>query len=172
PRKGIPVLIRAFDHLPPDLPIHILLIGTGMGSPKLARLIARSPYRDRFHVLGFRDDAPQIMAASDVSVLPSLRREGLRRSIIESMAYETTPIVTDCGGSPELVEHERSGLVVPPGDARALAAAILRLYSDRQTCRELGRNARRRIASEFTVEKSAAETLALYNKLVSDPSAA
>ncbi|HEX7082107.1 MAG TPA: glycosyltransferase family 4 protein [Gammaproteobacteria bacterium] len=174
PRKGIPVLIRACDHLPAGLPIHVLLVGVGTASAEITRLIRRSPYRDRFHVLGFREDAPQIMAASDVTVLPSLRREGLPRSVIESMAYETTPIVTDAGGSPELVEHERSGLIVPAGDARALAAAILRLYVDRDACRDLGRNARRRIATAFTVERTAAQTLALYRELVSssDPSGA
>ena len=166
PRKGIPVLIRACDHLPGGLPIHVLLIGTGMASPNITRLIRRSPYRDRFHVLGFREDAPQIMAASDVTVLPSLRREGLPRSVIESMAYETAPIVSDAGGSPELVEHERSGLVVPAGDSKALAAAILRLYVDRDACETLGRNARRRIGTAFTVEKTATQTLAMYRELL------
>src|SRR5690606_31622994 len=120
PRKGIPVLIRASEHLPAGLPIHFVLVGTGMTAPAITRLIRRTPYRDRFHVLGFRDDAPEILAASDLSVLPSLRREGLPRSVIESMAYCTPPIVSDAGGSPELVEHERSGLVVPAGDDDAL----------------------------------------------------
>jgi glycosyltransferase involved in cell wall biosynthesis len=167
PRKGIPVLIRASEYLPPALPIHFLLVGLGMTAPAITRLIRRSPYRDRFHVLGYREDAPQILAASDVSVLPSLRREGLPRSVIESMALETAPIVSDAGGSPELVEHERSGLIVPAGDAEALAAAIQRLYADRKLCFELGRNARRRIATSFTVEKTAAQLLAMYRELVS-----
>lgn len=174
PRKGIPILIRSSEFLPAGLPIHFLLVGTGMTSPSITRVIRRSPYRDRFHVLGYREDAPQILAASDVSVLPSLRREGLPRSVIESMAYRTPPIVSDAGGSPELVEHERSGLVVPAGDPEALGAAILRLYVDRDFCAELGRNARRRIATTFTVERTAEETLKLYERLVSssDPSTA
>ncbi len=167
PRKGIPVLIDAAAHLPAGLPIHFLLVGTGMTSTPIVRAIRRSPYRNRIHVLGYRDDAPQILAASDVSVLPSLRREGLPRSVIESMAYRTPPIVSDAGGSPELVEHERSGLVVPAGDPAALGAAILRLYHDRDGLRELGRNARCRIATAFTVEKTAAETLRLYESLLS-----
>lgn len=174
PRKGIPVLIRSAEHLPAGLPIHFVLVGTGMTSPAISRLIRRSPYRDRFHVLGYRDDAPQILAASDVSVLPSLRREGLPRSVIESMAYRVPAIVSDAGGSPELVEHERSGLVVPAGNPEALGAAILRLYADRGLCAELGRAARRRIGSTFTVERTAAETLELYERLLtsSDPSGA
>jgi glycosyltransferase involved in cell wall biosynthesis len=166
PRKGIPVLVRASEHLPAGLPIHFILVGTGMTSPSITRLIRRSPYRDRFHVLGYRNDATQILAASDVSVLPSLRREGLPRSVIESMAYRVPAIVSDAGGSPELVEHERSGLVVRAGDPEELGAAILRLYVDRELCAELGVNARRRIATTFTVEKTAAETLKVYEDLV------
>lgn len=165
-RNGIPVLVRASEHLPAGLPIHIVLVGTGMTAPAITRLIRRTPYRDRFHVLGFRDDAPQILAASDISVLPSMRGEGLSGAVAESMAYRTPPIVSDAGGSPELVEHERSGLIVPAGDDEALAAAILRLYTDRDFCADLGRNAQRRLATAFTVEKSAAQTFALYEALL------
>lgn len=174
PRRGVPVLIRATESMPAGLPIHFLLVGTGMTSPPITRVIRRSPYRDHFHVLGYRDDAPRILAASHVSVSPSLRREGLPRSVIESMAYRVPAVVSDAGGGPELVEHERSGLVVPAGDHEALGAALLRLYVDREFCAELGRNARRRIASTFTVERTAAETLELYERLLtsSDPSGA
>ncbi len=167
PRKGLPLFIDACASLPADLDMHFLLIGRGMDSPELLRRIARSPNPDRFHVLGFRSDSPQLMAASDVSVLPSLRREGLPRSIIESMSYRTTPVVSDAGGSPELVEHGRSGLVVPAGDAGALAEALESLRRDPDGCRELGENARIRIASDFDVEMTAQKTLALYRELAS-----
>src|SRR5690606_42011062 len=68
-------------------------------------------------------DLPAIAAAADLFVLPSIKREGLARSLIEAMILGTPPIVTDCGGSPELVVHEESGLVVPVRDSAALAAA-------------------------------------------------
>lgn len=165
PRKGLPLFIDACASLPAELDMHFLLIGRGMDSADLLRRIARSPCPDRFHVLGFRSDAGRLMAASDVSVLPSLRREGLPRSIIESMSYRTTPVVSDAGGSPELVEHGRSGLVVPAGDAGALADALASLRRDPDWCRELGENARERIASDFRVETTARKTLELYTEL-------
>ena len=108
PRKGIEVLVDAFGRLPAEA--HLLLIGAGMDAPRLARRIAASPAADRIHVLGYRSDAPAMTAACDVFVLPSTKREGLARSLIEAMAYGVAPVVTDCGGSPELVVHGVSGL--------------------------------------------------------------
>jgi glycosyltransferase involved in cell wall biosynthesis len=167
PRKGIPLFIDSLAALPVDPAVHILLVGKGMDSPSIGRRIAHSPHRDRIHVLGFRFEAPRLIAASDVLVLPSLRREGLPRSVIEAMAYETTPVVSDSGGNPELVEHECSGLVFPAGDVDALGRALLSLYDDRENCRRLGEQARLRIASDFRVESTVDRTLDLYNELVS-----
>jgi glycosyltransferase involved in cell wall biosynthesis len=99
-------------------------------------------------------------------VLPSLKREGLPRSVIEAMAYETTPVVSDSGGNPELVENGVSGLVVPAGDVNALGQALLSLYRDRDRCRQLGTQARVRIATDFRVEATVEKTLALYREIV------
>jgi L-malate glycosyltransferase len=171
-RQRVRDVVRACDHLPSDLPIYFLLVGAAVVGAGLLGLVERSPYRDRFHVLGERDDAPQIVAASNVSVLPSAAGDALPSALFESMAYETPPIVDDAGGASEIVEHERSGLVVPAGDPKAVAAAILRLYNDRETCRRLGLGARRRVASEFTVQRAAAATLAMYRDVVNGPLAA
>ena len=75
-------------------------------------------------------------------------------------------MVSDSGGNPELVEHERSGLVVPAGDVDALGAALRSLYDDRERCRNLGEQARLRIATDFRVETTVEKTLSLYNELV------
>ena len=166
PRKCVPLFVDSLAALPVDSKLHILLAGNGMDSPSIARRIAQSPHRDRIHVLGFRTDAPALMATSDVLVLPSLKREGLPRSVIEAMVYKTTPVVSDSGGNPELVEHERSGLVVPAGDVDALGAALRSLYDDRERCRNLGEQARLRIATDFRVETTVEKTLSLYNELV------
>lgn len=172
PELGAAWLARAAEHLPAGLPIHFLLLGRGLSRPAAARLVRRSPYRDRFHPLGFREDASRILAASDAMVRPAARWEGVPRTTVEAMVYRTVPIVAAGGGSAELVEHERSGLVVPGGDGPALAEALLRLYRDRGLRAELGRNARRRIASVFTVEKSAARAERMYRELTGGPSGA
>ncbi len=165
PRKGIEVLVDALGRLPTSAEVHLLLVGN-MDSPALRRRIESSPARERIRLLGYRRDAPAVVAACDAAVLPSLRREGLPKTVIEAMAYAVPPVVTEVGGSPELVEHGRSGLVVPPGDPAALAAALLELYEDRDRARALGAAARRRIAENFPIGRTIEQTAALYAELV------
>lgn len=164
PRKGIEVLVNAMADLPVDCNAHLLLIGQ-MESQGLTDAIQRAGVGDRVHRLGFRKDAPSITAACDAFVLPSVKREGLARSLIEAMAYGVAPIVTDCGGSPELVLHEECGLVVPVRSAPALRDAIVRLQRDPQLRKRFGAAARQRIASDFRIETTIEKTLALYGDL-------
>ncbi|MGB5335531.1 MAG: glycosyltransferase [Woeseiaceae bacterium] len=168
PRKGIDFLIDAVEMLPRDLPVHLLLVGN-MDARKLSRRIEKSPVRERIHRSGFRTDAPAISAACDIFCLPSTKREGLARSVIEAMAYRVPPIVTDSGGSPELVVDGVSGFVVPPRDAKAIAVAIETLYRDDALRRRMGDAARQRIASDFRNEDTVMKTIALYQELVPDP---
>jgi L-malate glycosyltransferase len=168
PRKGIEVLVDAFGQLPSAA--HLLLIGGGMDAPRLARRIAASAAADRIHVLGYRNDAPALTAACDVFVLPSTKREGLARSLIEAMAYGVAPVVTACGGSPELVVRGISGLVVPVADTDALAMAVGTLFDDAALRARLGAAARERIGRDFRIEDTIAKTHALYASLVAERS--
>jgi len=168
PRKGIEYLIEAIESLPPEVPAHLLLIGR-MDAAKLAKRIAASPARERIHRAGFVRNAPELSAACDVFCMPSTKREGLARAIIEAMAYRVPPIVTDAGGSPELVVDGESGFVVPPRDARRLAGAIETLYRDEALRRRMGEAARDRIGTAFRNEDTVRETIALYEELVPDP---
>ena len=166
PRKGIEVLVDALAELPPDWPVHLMLVGR-MDAAGLARKIANSPARERIHRVGHRHGAPSLTAASDLFVLPSTKREGLARSLIEAMAYGVAPVVTKCGGSPELVVDGKTGLVVPVRDAAALARAIATLYEDAELRQRLGRAARERIGHDFRIEDTIEQTLELYRGLVS-----
>jgi glycosyltransferase involved in cell wall biosynthesis len=165
PRKGIEYLVAALANLPPD--VHLLLVGR-MSGARLAAAVAASPAKARIHLVGHRDDAPSLTAAADVFVLPSIKREGLARSLIEAMAYRVAPVVTDCGGSSELVVDGESGLVVPVRDSAALATAIRRLYDDAALRHKLGAAARERIGTHFRIETTIERTLALYRELAND----
>jgi glycosyltransferase involved in cell wall biosynthesis len=165
PRKGVEVLIEAFSSLPEDLPIYLLLAGY-MDSARLDKAIARSKNAARIRKLGFRRDAPALIGACQVAVLPSLRREGLPKTVIEAMAYGVTPIVTNVGGSAELVVDGESGLVVPPGDADAMARAILTLYNDESFRRRAGAAARERLATRFHTTATVSKTLAVYRDVL------
>ncbi|MBT8108702.1 MAG: glycosyltransferase family 4 protein [Gammaproteobacteria bacterium] len=166
PRKGLPYLVEAAKLLPHDADIHFLLIGN-IGGAKTLQRIAESPARDRFHLTGFRRDAPQVLASCNACILPAIKREGLPKGIIEGMVHAVTPIVTDSGGSPELIEHGKSGLIIPPQSSQAIADAILRLYEDRSVCRQMGVEAQRRIQRDFHVSKTIEQTLSLYRELCS-----
>ena len=168
PRKGIEFLVGAIEALPSDMPVHLLLVGH-MDAVELSARIEKSPVSKRIHRVGFRDDAPAMSAACDVFCLPSTKREGLARSLIEAMAYRVPPIVTNSGGSPELVVDGDSGLVVPPGDAQAIAFAIEALHEDPERRKRMGEAARERIATAFRNEDTVRKTAALYEELVPDP---
>lgn len=168
PRKGVEVLVDAMQYLPDDMPAHLLLVGD-MASPKLDRVIAASPAAARIHRPGYRKDAPRISAASDVFCLASTKREGLPRSVIEAMAYRVPAVVTDSGGSPELVVDGECGYVVPVQDSRALAEAFESLWRDPQRRARMGQAARDRIGTAFRHEATVEKTLALYRELVGEP---
>jgi glycosyltransferase involved in cell wall biosynthesis len=167
PRKGIEYLVEAMAQVPASWRAHLLLVGR-MDALRLEKIIAASPAAKRIHRLGHRDDAPSLTAACDVFVLPSVKREGLARSLIEAMAYGVAPIVSNCGGSPELVIDGVCGLVVPVRDAAAINGAIRRLYEDPALRRRLGAAARERIRTDFKIETTIEQTLKLYRDLVAE----
>jgi glycosyltransferase involved in cell wall biosynthesis len=166
PRKGVGVLVEATYRLPREADIHLLLAGGGLEEPELAKLIGASPMRERIHVAGFRRDATALVAACSASVLPSLKREGLPKTVIESMAFGVPPIVTDTGGSAELVLDGQSGLVVPPGDAGAIADAIRFLYENPTERALMGRRARERLDRHFNVADTVSRTKQLLEELL------
>lgn len=168
PRKGIDYLIDAIEAMPRDIPVHLVLIGR-MDADKLTTRIEKSPIGDRIHRVGFVDNAPELSAACDVFCMPSTKREGLARAIIEAMAHRVPPVVTEAGGSPELVVDGVSGYVVPPRDSAALAVAIEKLYRDGDLRQRMGDAARERIATAFRNEDTVMKTIALYEELVPDP---
>ena len=169
PRKGVPVLLEAIGKLPPGLDMHFLLAGTLMDKPEYQKLAAATSYADNIHLFGFLKRMPWILPNCDVAVLPSLRREGLPRGIIEAMIGGVVPIVTDSGGSPELIEEGKSGFVVPPGESQPITDRMLELYNDRELHSQMSDAARERIRNDFRVEDTAEKTIALYRELLDRP---
>jgi len=157
PRKGVPQLLEALQTLTDLEDLHVLLIGRGMEAASFEQGL--SP---RVHALGFRTDAPELLSACTATVLPALKREGLPKTVIESMVAGVPVLVTDSGGNAELIEHEVSGLVVAPGDVPALAAGIRRLHQERERLPEMGNAARQRIASTFHVKDSIEQSLRFF----------
>jgi glycosyltransferase involved in cell wall biosynthesis len=110
---------------------------------------------------GLRDDVPAVTAALDVAVLPSYREaQGL--AILEAMALRRPVVATSVGGVPEMIEHERSGLLVPPHDSAALAHAISRLLTDHPLADMLARTGHDLALARFSLSAMVAAVEALY----------
>lgn len=114
--------------------------------------------------LGMRVDVPDLLAAVDLFVLPS-RFEGLPLAVIEAMAAGLPVVATRVGGTDELVLDGVTGLLVPPGNAGALARAITELCRDPARAKAAGDAGRARYAAEFTAIWMASETARLYRSL-------
>ena len=165
PRKGLHVLMEATHHISPDIPVHLLLVGARPDDPKLREQVAAAAFPERVHALGYRDDAPEVSGASDVIVLPTTKREGLSRAILEGMAYGRPAVVTNTGGNAELVADGESGYVVAPEDPAALGNAIEVLAKDKILRERFGEEAKRRIRTLFNVEQGVAKMLSVYREL-------
>ncbi len=164
PVKGVDVAIRAFARLPEAMNAHLVLVGE-LRENHLPSLVTTLGLEGRVHFLGHRKDAVHIMPTFDVFLMPSLEREGLPRAVVEAMAQSIPVIVSSVGGLPELVEHEKSGLVIPPGKPDDLASAICALYERPDKGAELGRQARDRIADVFSVRRTIAQMKSLFENL-------
>ncbi len=162
PRKGVPVLVEAVGRLR-DRGIHLLLVGD-VRDVRIPRAVRRLALDSIVHTTGFRRDAPALAGTCDAFVMPSLRREGLARSVIEAMAQGVPPVVTNVGGLPELVVDGESGLVVPPNDPDALARAIQSLLDDASLRSRLGQAARQRIEAHFHVRDYIQRMRALFQE--------
>lgn len=168
PCKGVDVLLKA-TRLIYDIPnIYVLIVGQDVDNPVYQKEKENSPMADNIILAGFRTDAPQIIAASDVYVQPSTSREGMAKTIIEAMAQRIATVGTDVGGTKELIANEQSGFVVPPEDPNAIAQKIRTLFENPDLRRTLGDAARNRIATHFSVEKSIDKHLGFFEELLGE----
>ena len=136
--KGHEYLIEAVAKLKPDFPsLHLVIIGSGDRHDALLHQSELAGLRDAVHLLGHRDDIETCLAGMDLFVLPSLN-EGMGRALIEAMAAGLPVIASRVGGIPAVISHERTGLLVPPGDAGALAEALRRLLDRPEWATQLG----------------------------------
>ncbi len=159
-RKGHAVLLDAARRLSPAaLGLRYVFCGDGSEAGALAE--AAAPLGGAVCFAGFRRDVAACLAAADVVVLPSLR-EGLGVAALEAMAASRPLAASRVGGLAEVVVHEETGLLVPPGDPAALATALARLAGDRALRARLGDAGRARVLARYTSAQMAEGTLACY----------
>jgi glycosyltransferase involved in cell wall biosynthesis len=119
---------------------------------------------ERCVFLGHRSDVPDLLAAADLFVLPSLF-EGLPLSVLEAMAAQRPVVATAIGGTDEAVTHELTGLLVPPRDPAALASAIRRIRSDPALAHRLAAAGRDRVEREFSSVVTGHKVMSIYDDI-------
>lgn len=164
-QKGHRHLIDALAILAPRRPnLVTLLAGDGPLEQSLRAQCAALGLTDRIRFLGYRRDVAELLEAADIIVLPSLY-EGLPLAAIEALAAGRPMVATEVDGTPEVVIHERTGLLVPPANPVALAAAIERLLDDPALASRLASDGRKFVHENFAVQRQIEQTVALYSEL-------
>lgn len=165
PDKDPLTFVRAIAEVRTRVPdVQALLVGGGPLRPDVEREVAAAGLAGTLHLAGYRTDADRLLASADVAVLSS-REEGMGSVLLDASLFGLPIAATDAGGIPEVVLHERTGLIAPRESPGALGDAIVRLLLDRALARRLGDAARARV-QEFTVERMAERTEAVYRRIV------
>lgn len=164
--KGIPYLLKAFNKIPNELPIYLILIGRNMDNNDNLSLIRNGGKVKKARILGYRDDALNIVAASDVYINASIKGEAINRSLAEAMSLGIPPIASNISGNNEMVIDGECGLLFPSKDTKALSQAIHRIFDDRNLRERLGQNAISRIQHFLNLQTTIEKTKKLYDELI------
>lgn len=170
PQKGVDVLIEAADLLRGQIPAaRVEVFGSSQpGWERYAetvdRRIVELDLSGSVQLCGFVDRPSDHWRSASVYVQPS-RTEGLPLAVLEAMTMGLPVVASDVGGLPEVVEHGRTGFLVPPDDPKALSSAIADLLENREKARRIGAAARQRVLGRFTATSMTDAMEALYSEL-------
>lgn len=168
PPKGYDILLKA---IPIVLKVNpksrFLIVGDGYLKTNLETVVEKLKIKENVVFTGLRNDVRNILAISDLCVIPSIR-EGFSITLLEAMSVGRPIVATDVGGNAEAVIDRESGIIVQPGDPVALANGIITVLKDKKMAEELGIKAQKRFEEFFTIHKMIDETKRLYESLYSE----
>jgi glycosyltransferase involved in cell wall biosynthesis len=168
PEKGQEFVVCALPAVRAKIPgARLLLAGDGPCRARLEALARDLGLRDAVIFAGFVEDVPQVYAALDVFVFPSLA-EPLGTSLLAAMAWGLPVLAVASGGVPEYAEDGNNGLLVPRPDADLFAAGLLRLLGEESLRMRLGREARRGIEERFSVGRMVENTIRVYKDVLNE----
>jgi glycosyltransferase involved in cell wall biosynthesis len=166
--KGNDDVVDAMVWLAAAAPSARLLIVGARNPDWLYERVRRRRLNGRVRVIGYREDVPEILAASDCCVDASYAGLGLTGTLREALAVGTPVVATDLEGNPELVTHGVTGLLVPPRRADAMARALLEIMADRPRACAMAMEGRRRVEAMFSTVVKVERTEALYRRLLAE----
>jgi glycosyltransferase involved in cell wall biosynthesis len=165
--KGHRVLIESLRALKPAHPrLRLLILGDGPLRAELEDLVRRHHMDSSVVFTGLVKNPRAVLSLADIFVHPSLHREGLPLAVLEAMDLGLPVVASRIGGIPEAVEHDRSGVLVPPMDSLALSAAIDRLVRDSGERRAMGAAGRKAVAQRFRCDRMIAQIESLYDAML------
>ena len=164
-QKGHRVLFDALASTPALRDAHLVIVGDGELRAPLVAQAEGLGLAARTHFTGSRRDLGNLLAATDVFVMPSLW-EGLPLSLVLAMGAALPVVATRVAGIPEVVEHGRTGLLVEAGDAQALGAALGALATDAELCTRLGDAACAFVRPRFGADEYVSAVTGLYDSLL------
>lgn len=162
PRKGFDVLLKALARMAVSQPWQLIIAGEGPERVGLRALAADLGIRDKVTLLGQREDVPDLQAAADLFIMPSLW-EGLPLAVLEAMLAGTPVIASAISGIPEAIDpDEDQGLLVPAGDIEALAQAMEDLVGDKERRKRVAAAGQARARKDFTTQAMIDKYEAMY----------
>ncbi|HOE65761.1 MAG TPA: glycosyltransferase family 4 protein [Candidatus Hydrogenedentes bacterium] len=164
PVKGFAYFVEAARLVCAQAP-HARMLLAGRGPLDRVLRAQAADMGDRFRFLGFRDDLPDVLAALDIFVLPSIN-EGMGRVLLECGAAGVPAVATAVGGVPNIVHDGATGLLTPPRNAQALACNILGLVQDAGLRHRMGMAARGHVAPRYGIETMVRKIESLYEELI------
>jgi len=166
PEKGHKYLIRAIPQIKQNIKnVFFVFCGEGICQSDLEKLAYDLGIYEKCRFPGFCRDVEEIFKIMDLMVLPSLT-EGLPNVVLEAFAVAKPVVATAVGGVPEIIEHERNGILVPPKRPDLLANAIDRFFSSPDTAKKMGHAGFRKVKSEFSFETQNHKLEAIYRELL------
>jgi glycosyltransferase involved in cell wall biosynthesis len=163
--KGMDLVLRAFQGvLQRRISAKLWLIGDGPKRKYLLNLSEKLGLNQHVEFLGEKSNIPFFLKQTDIYISGS-RWEGIPNALLEAMAAGLPIVATKVGGVPEILD-ENTAIMVPPEDSEALLKGILKLVGNPSLAGELGKNARRRVSSNYSMEKMIFEYTQLYQKLI------
>ena len=167
PVKDLGSLVLAFGQLRAAHPrSHLVIVGDGPERGRLEAMARENGLAPAIFLLGQRDDARALLAGFDAYVNCSTS-EGVSLSVLEAMAAGLPIVATRVGGTPEVIEHSRTGVLVPARNSRALAEALFTLAADGLSARTLGAAARFAVEERFTIDRMVDHYARVYARLAS-----
>ncbi|HEY4281747.1 MAG TPA: glycosyltransferase family 4 protein [Chthoniobacterales bacterium] len=170
--KGVDVLLRAFAIVRKQIPnARLVICGDGPERASIADLIGTLGVGDAVSMLAFLpvDEVIKVFRNASVVAIPSIWEEPFGQVAIEAMMNGLPVVASNGGGLKDIIAHEQTGLLVPPGDANALATALLRILSDPQSAAIMGRAAHHRAAAHFSETQLVEGFLKIYRSICPAP---